>query len=192
MLMSAAFLTRKGQSRATQFGIVFGGFIPDLSLTMMVLVTRFPQWSSANLWRKPDGLYWQEPWQTFSAISNSIPLYIGLTLLFVLLARRWAIAGALALVAGACLIHVLGDLPVHADDAHVHFWPFTDFRFHSPISYWDRRYYGDVVGYVEIGIGLVLAVMLWRRFPSIWPRLGTVTLFAPLILSLGFSIFRFL
>lgn len=192
MLMGAAFLTRKEQSRATQLGIVFGGLIPDLSVVFMVFATRFPQWSSSNLWRKPDGLYWQEPWQTFSAISNSIPLYIVLIALFLMLARRWSVLKAFALIAGACLIHVLGDLPVHADDAHIHFWPFTDYRFHSPISYWDRRHFGELVGYLEIALGLVLAMMLWRRFPTIWPRIGTAILFAPLILSLGFSIFAYL
>lgn len=190
--MSAAFLTRKTQSRATQLGIVFGGFLPDMSLTLMVLATRFPQWSSANLWRKPDGLYWQEPWQTFSAISNSIPLYIFLIVLTWLLARKWPIMKAFSLLFGACLIHVLGDLPVHADDAHVHFWPFTDYRFHSPISYWDNRHHGELVGYLEILLGFILAVVLWRRFPAIWPRIGTAVLFIPLVLSLGFSIFRFL
>jgi len=34
-------------------------------------------------------------------------------------------------------LHALFDFPLHHDDGHRHFWPFSEFRFDSPVSYWD-------------------------------------------------------
>ena len=32
----------------------------------------------------------------------------------------------------------------------MHFWPITDWKFHSPVSYWDTGRGGDIVGLVEL------------------------------------------
>jgi hypothetical protein len=48
------------------------------------------------------------------------------------------------------VLHSLGDLPIHHDDAHRHFFPFSEYCFISPISYWDPRYHGTIVSLVEI------------------------------------------
>ena len=76
----------------------------------------------------------------------------------------------LALFALAALAHLAADLPVHADDAHRHFWPLTDWRFHSPISYWDRDHHGGLASMAEAVLGVVLCVVLWRRFGVAWVR----------------------
>jgi len=47
------------------------------------------------------------------------------------------------------VIHAVLDLPVHHDDAHRHFFPFSNYRFMSPISYWDPKHYGNIVALVE-------------------------------------------
>ena len=75
-----------------------------------------------------------------------------------------------ALFALAALVHLAGDLPLHADDAHRHFWPLTDWRFHSPVSYWDRAHHGGVFSVIEAALGVVLCVMLWSRFHAAWVR----------------------
>ncbi len=41
------------------------------------------------------------------------------------------------------------DLPVHHDDGHRHFFPLSDWRFASPVSYWDPEHYGRIVGTAE-------------------------------------------
>ncbi len=87
------------------------------------------------------------------------------------------------------LLHVLADFPVHTDDAHVHFWPITDWRFFSPVSYYQRANYGDIVGGVEIVVGLGLAALLLWRFRNIWARVFIIALVLPYFISLGF-IFR--
>jgi len=53
------------------------------------------------------------------------------------------------------ILHSLGDLPVHNDDAHRHFFPFSNYRFISPLSYWDRKHYGSIVSLVEMFLVLL-------------------------------------
>ena len=196
ILVGAALFARKKFSKRQNLAVLFGGLLPDLSVFVMVLVSRLPGFQVDNLWRKPDGLYWQEPWQTLSMISNSAPLYAAMLILGFVLAKQTSgrLKGfwlGLSLLSAACLAHVLLDFPVHADDAHIHFWPLTEARFYSPISYWDRRHFGDIVGALEAVAGLLIAFVLWRRFTSLWPRVGVVFLALPFVLSLGFSIYSF-
>jgi hypothetical protein len=42
------------------------------------------------------------------------------------------------------------DLPLHHEDAHRHFLPFTNWRFISPVSYWDPEYHGRIIAVIEI------------------------------------------
>ena len=62
------------------------------------------------------------------------------------------------------------DLPVHHDDGHPHFWPFTMWIFESPLSYWDPRHFGAWLGAFEIALAVALVVLLWRRFERPLPR----------------------
>ena len=59
-------------------------------------------------------------------------------------------------------VHALGDLPVHAIDAHRHFWPFSQFRYHSPLSYWDTRFHARGVALVEALLVLAASLALHR------------------------------
>ena len=62
------------------------------------------------------------------------------------------------------------DLPVHTDDAHRHLLPLSDWRFHSPVSYWDRRYHGAQFAIFELMLNLVLLGYLLRRPVQRWMR----------------------
>jgi len=59
------------------------------------------------------------------------------------------------------ILHSVGDLPVHNDDAHRHFFPFSNYRFISPFSYWDRKHYGSIVSLVEM---LLVLLSTYRVF----------------------------
>ena len=190
ILVAATALTRRRFTTKQNLAIIVGGVFPDLSVFIMAAVGRMPGSTITNLWRKPDGMYWQEPWQFLSALSNSIPLYVALLLLFMFLVRRAqshrALWLACALFFAACLLHVLFDFPVHADDAHVHFWPLTDARFHSPVSYWQSQYWGNWVSAFEVIGGLIMATILWRRFGHWRPRIGTALLALPYVAAIAF------
>lgn len=108
------------------------------------------------------GYDYRDPfWQTVFSVDNSIPLWAALTALAAW--RRWPVLLAFA---GAALVHVLLDLPLHHNDGRAHFQPFTDWVFESPVSYWDPAHYGWLVGPLEGLLCLALGVILWRRFRS--------------------------
>ena len=62
------------------------------------------------------------------------------------------------------LLHVAGDFPVHHDDAHRHFFPLSDWRFASPVSYWDSSHYGDLFFPAELAVAAVLVDWLSRYY----------------------------
>jgi len=99
------------------------------------------------------------------AISNSVPIALGLLTLG--LWRKWTWVWALG---AALLIHAALDFPLHADDAHRHVWPLSDWRWASPISYWDRDHHGWLGAILEIGVGAASIVVLWRRFSARWVK----------------------
>lgn len=186
VLMGAAVATRPKLS-AWQITLGWlGGFAPDASIFFMFGLSQAMNMPGDVVWREPDGLYWQEPWQTFSAISNSIPLwFVGVLVgLFLLLRveRFKAVGIGLLIFSVAGFLHVVADFLTHADDAHVHLWPLTDWRFTSPVSYWQDAYYAAQFRIFEtlLNVGLmVYLVVCFRQWPV---RILAVLLAMPPIL----------
>ena len=127
--------------------------------------------SQSAIWGQ---LYFQEGWQRFFDAFNSIPL-AGLGLLVALAARRTGAAFFFASV----ILHTLLDLPLHADDGHRHFWPLLDWRFESPVSYWDAQHYGAWGALLETVAVSASCALLWRRVERRWLR-GALALLATL------------
>ena len=145
-----------GQARVS--AIVAGALIPDLA------IIGFYAWQLVR--DTPESVIWsveyhQPFWQGLIDSFNSIPLIL-LAILACALARRPL---ALAFFA-SMLLHCLGDLPLHHDDAHRHFFPFSDWRFASPVSYWDPAHHGALASLAEIAAVLAASAFLyWRRPP---------------------------
>jgi len=176
-LIGAAALARPAEDAAARrhnLAILAGALIADAAIFGLFVWARLIQGiSEARLWGE---VYWQEPWQTLVAIGNSLPLYLTL-----LLAGLWARSRIAIVFAAAALLHLAFDLPFHRDDAHPHFWPFSDWRFRSPVSYWDPAHHGALVSLAEAALGLVLIVFLWRRFRSLPVRAALLLAFASYI-----------
>ena len=69
------------------------------------------------------------------------------------------------------------------------FWPLSDWRYVSPLSYWDRSHHAGIIGPLETGLSVLLTgFMLWR-FRSLVLRAGLVLLLAAELGSSG--IWRF-
>ncbi len=121
---------------------VAGSLAPDAPMFLFYGLHKLVLGTPENvLW----GVAYFEPrWQGFFDLFNSVPL-IALAALGAAVAGRAAMLAAL----GAMALHVAMDLPVHHDDAHRHFFPFSDWRFASPVSYWDPRYHGRLVTMAE-------------------------------------------
>lgn len=159
----------KPDARAVNIMACLGAVAPDLSLYFMVFWNRFVRGMSFD--EIFGEQYFNSYWQAVFAIDNSIPLWVLMLAVFCFF--RWSAAIAFA---GAGLLHVVLDFPLHHDDGRSHFWPFTDWIYESPVSYWDPHHFGGVVGPIEGVISLILLVILWRRFPSVAARVGIVAL----------------
>jgi ABC-type multidrug transport system fused ATPase/permease subunit len=139
ILNLALLIDQRPQSTSA---IVVGAILPDAPIFALYLWAKFIQQASEQeIWTV---LYWQPFWQNLTAAFHSIPL----TLLGIAVAHycRWQYFEVLLV---SMLFHDFLDLPVHHDDAHRHFLPFSNYRFISPISYWDPKHYGGVVSAIE-------------------------------------------
>ena len=105
--------------------------------------------------------YYLPQWQAWFDIFNSIPL-IACAIMICWYTRRYVL---LALFS-SMLLHAFGDLPLHHGDEHRHFFPFIDWRFASPISYWDPEHHGRWASLVEfISVLAASSFMYWRLIP---------------------------
>lgn len=137
-----------------------GALIPDLSLYLLagvhlLIIGTDPQVVFGRL-------YFSDGWQAVFRVDNSIVLWgIGVAIA-VALRSAWAVA-----LCGAALLHLGLDFLLHHDDGRAHFWPVSSWIFESPVSYWDRNHYGNIIAPIETAMSLIFCVILWFRFD--WP-----------------------
>ena len=161
-LLSCGLLTRRN-SWARNLAVLAGGVAPDMPMFGMFIWDRWVMGlGEEQIW---EGRYWTDAWQIPTAIGHSIPL--ALLLLALGMAVRWQWLSAFAL---SVLVHVAGDLPFHNDDAHMHLWPLSRWKFISPVSYYDPNHYGNIMHFVELALMIAMMALLWRRFSAIWVR----------------------
>lgn len=148
--------------------VTAGAIAPDLPMFV------FYAWVK-GIRKLPEGQIWTEAyyhpfWQTCIDLCHSIPL-AGLT--------AWGcwqlgwLPAALFFI--SMILHSLGDLPVHNDDAHKHFLPLSQYRVISPLSYWDPKHYGRQVAFVEMLLVLGTSVLTFPILGNIWGQ-GLVVL----------------
>ncbi len=164
-----ALVVGRGRLAEAWGPITAGSLLPDLPMFGFYLHQRLVA-------GHPERVIWSEryfdaSWQAFFDVFNSLPLIaVGLAIAAWLGRERW-----LAFFA-AMAVHALLDLPVHREDAHGHFFPLTDWRFMSPVSYWDPAHYGTFVLAIETLAVVAGAIVLMRREPRGWRAVGAVTL----------------
>ncbi|MFT5465433.1 MAG: hypothetical protein ACI8UO_000528 [Verrucomicrobiales bacterium] len=163
LLISAATFCHPDQ-RARNTAVIIGAIVPDLAITVFYIWSKFAQIPEGRIWTE---YYFEEPMTTLQSVFNSVPLFALILLIAFLIWRKKSI---LAIFALSALLHLACDFPVHTHDAHAHFWPATDWRFHSLISYWDTASYGGYFMIFETLLGIVLGTILFRRFRSLWVR----------------------
>ena len=127
--------------------------------------------------------YFDPSWQAFFDIFNSLPLIIigGVVSYY---------RGVMRLVAlfGSMVLHTLGDLPLHHNDGHHHFFPFSNWRFDSPVSYWDPHHYGNIVAPLEAIAVLAGCFILLRRHTSIPARVIIGIVVALYVIYWGYAV----
>jgi membrane-bound metal-dependent hydrolase YbcI (DUF457 family) len=149
-----------GQGSVTRMAAAgLGGMLPDVpSIGMVLWALWIDGYSPIEIYR---GLYFSEAWQTVLAPWHSFFLWAGV--LAVGLLGRSSLIQSLA---ASALLHLLCDFPLHGDDAHRQFWPLSEWRFRSPISYWHPAHYGQVLQPIEFALVMGLAIWLFRRSAS--------------------------
>jgi hypothetical protein len=158
MLVGMAVFGRRGARMRTSVAAL-GAVLPDLPAIGTVLWARWIDGRTpTEIYRN---LYFSDPWQAFFAPWHSFFVWTGV--LMVGLIGRWTLIQVLA---AAALLHLVCDFPIHADDAHRHLWPLSDWRFRSPISYWNPAHHGDIVQPVELALAFGLIIFLFLRHRS--------------------------
>ncbi len=171
IILNLALLGRRAKSHLNG-AILWGALVPDLAMFGFYgwakLIARMDE---ATIWNQA---FFEPFWQDIFAVGNSIPLaLVGMGIAFWVQRRypQWrGVATAVIFLALSAILHSLADLPLHADDGHRHFWPLSDFRYASPVSYWDPEYHGRIFALVEGTLVLVASRWVWRLLRSRWAK----------------------
>lgn len=143
--------------------ITLGAILPDAPIFIFYGVAKWIyRLSESEIWTTA---YYQPFWQNIIALSHSIPLAaIGALVC-------WYFGAKLGTIFCISLVfHSFLDLPVHHDDAHRHFYPFSNYRFISPFSYWNPKHYGNIVAFVELSLVAIASLFVWKILKTPWSK----------------------
>ena len=169
-----ALVLGHGRWRPQWLAITGGALIPDLPMVVFYLYERIVLGTPERvIWSTR---YFDPGWQTFIDVFNALPL-IGLGAVVAWRARASAWLAFFASMA----VHCVTDLLVHREDAHAHFFPLSSWRFVSPVSYWDPRHYGSLVGMVELLLVFGGAAVLIRYGHRSWRVIAGLVLLLSLV-----------
>ena len=168
--------------------IVFGALLPDISLFIMFGYAQLTGVPNDVIWSE---MYYSHFWQNLGAITNSVPIFLVASLVCWIFIQRstqsatkgglrknsikprnhaLVIAFAIGILSLSSLLHVAMDLPLHHDDGHPHFWPFTHWIFASPVSYCDAAHYANFWVPIECAVGLALVAIIWKSTKRLWAK----------------------
>ena len=155
LIFNLAILGRK-ESHKYQQAILLGVFLPDAPVILFYCYQKFihpiPE---QQIWTHH---YYFEPWQNAFDGVNSLPF----------IAVAWSIAWKMHSRIGqlfflSMLLHIFGVFPLHHNDGHRHFFPFSDWRFASPVSYWDPMHFGHIMSALEILAVFIAGSIIFRH-----------------------------
>ncbi len=178
------YLVRKGLEQRSFLPPVIntvlfcGALAPDFHLYIFFgWYTAIQPVSQQVIWEE---LYFRHDWQVIFDLFHSLPMWIAAGLIF-----RYSGLARGALFCLAAGLSALQDFLVHHGDAHAHFYPFSKFRFQSPVSYWNPEHYGQYFSIIEIVLSLAAGIWTYRRLQSRWGRVLLVTSLVVLFLNYG-------
>ncbi len=157
------FLLSKEDTNKFYLPIIIGSILPDIAIFWFYFWAKFIGKIPANkIWSE---VYFTDYWQNIFAIPNSIVLCLVGVGICHFYHWNWVKIMLISMI-----VHCLFDLPVHHDDAHRHFVPLTNYRFISPLSYWDSRHYAKWVSLVELLLVNISTFFLYNQFNSWWAK----------------------
>jgi len=81
-------------------------------------------------------------------------------MLLLISTRAWRRSPTLAAFLAGWGLHVVIDMLTHRSDGYPILWPLSDYRFPTPVSYWEPAYYGRTFSLVCDGAIAVLLIRL--------------------------------
>ena len=135
--------------------VALGALAPDVPMFLFYAAERLRGATEEQIWT---GRYFDAGWQLFFDVFNSLPIIA----VAALVAWRLGWPAWLAFFVSMGL-HGVCDLLVHHDDAHRHFLPFSDWRFASPVSYWDPAHHGRT--FLAVSLAGLVAGCAWLLRP---------------------------
>jgi membrane-bound metal-dependent hydrolase YbcI (DUF457 family) len=154
-----------GKVDIVQSAFLWGAVMPDIPFGILSVVATF-YYRVIVGYQSPDlmeavlhPLYFNNPfWISAHNVLHS-PLALGL---FLAILWRWRnqpgkVPRWLYWFFVGCALHTGIDILTHYDDGPLLLWPLNwQFRFHSPISYWDPAHYGRQFAVFELVLDVVL------------------------------------
>lgn len=160
--------------------VVAGAVVPDATMFLFYGYQKIVGTTEESIWNER---YFLDHWQYLFDVFNSFPIALVLLLGAWRFECRW-----LQLLLVSAMLHMIFDLPLHHDDGHRHFLPLTNWRFESPISYWDPKHFGWIVAPVEL-LGSISALIFVSRSGATPPRRAAqVMLGIVVVLLLTFAV----
>ena len=134
-----------------------GGVLPDL-IYMAIFLPKLFTYESFGAWMR-DPL-WDVAWNSLAARSAHSFVIWGIALLAIWLILRKTPIGeqTFPFVIGWGL-HVAADALTHVSDGYAIFYPFSNYRFPTPVSYWERAYHARE--YFIISHSLMTGILLF-------------------------------
>jgi len=140
--------------------IIIGAVLPDLPMFVFYVWSRLSGHAERYIWKSG---YFEPGWQAVFDAFHSFPLLVAAWFVCWHLKKTW-----LSVFFASMILHSCFDFPLHHNDAHHHFFPFSDWQFLSPVSYWDPAYYGRIVGPIELFVVLAGGAWLLRTSGHVW------------------------
>ena len=134
-----------------RWALALGSVAPDLPLYFLSFggiyyFRNILGWENKRVFRHIFGnLYFNDPaWiGLHNFLHSPLMLIILLGLSVMIKHRRPRLGRWLCFFLGACMLHSIVDVLTHHDDGPVLFFPVNwQYRFSSPVSYWDRSHFG--------------------------------------------------
>lgn len=184
-IAASLFLWRSESRWKDASAVTVGAILPDATMFLFYGYEKLSGASEEAIWGT---LYFLDHWQYFCDIFNSIPIA-----LVALAVAKWTNCRWAQLLVLSSILHMLCDLPVHHDDGHRHFLPFSHWRFASPVSYWDPKHFGLIVAPMEAALAVIGLVYVLRtgETPTRRIAIGTLAIYlVAFIAALAYFVFR--
>lgn len=162
-----------------------GAIVPDAMMFVFYAVEKLVlQSSEKQIWSER---YFASAWQNIFDSFNSIPIVMIALGIAWWTNHRWSFV-----FLASMLIHFALDLPLHHDDGHRHFFPFWDWRFASPISYWDPKHFGIPAAIGEVVLSGIAWLAVFPTEKRFWARAMLIAMLGlELLMLAGLLVFVF-